>query len=77
MAITGKTVTRVPGIEKLSAAQLRALDAAANKLGIPVDWLATVISFETRDLLPGRDGEKRRLRDRNGSGRRVYAKQGV
>ena len=47
MAITGKTVTRVPGIEKLSAAQLRALDAAANKLGIPVDWLATVISFET------------------------------
>lgn len=47
MAITGKSVINVRGIERLSASQLRALDAAAAKLGIPVDWLATVISFET------------------------------
>lgn len=47
MAITGKSVINVRGIEKLNASQLRALDATAVKLGIPVDWLATVISFET------------------------------
>jgi hypothetical protein len=41
------TVLRVPGIEKVSKANLVALDKAAKKIGIPVDWLATVISFET------------------------------
>lgn len=40
-------VVPVPGVEKLSASQLAALKAAADRLGIPVDWLATVISFET------------------------------
>jgi len=41
------TVAKVPGIEKLSKAQLSSLYAAAKAIGIPVDWLATVISFET------------------------------
>jgi hypothetical protein len=41
------TVLRVPGIEKLSKGELTALYKAAEKIGIPVDWLATVISFET------------------------------
>lgn len=41
------TVLRVPGIEKLSKGNLSALYKAAEQIGIPVDWLATVISFET------------------------------
>lgn len=41
------TVVRVPGIEKLSKANLSALNAAAKAIGVPVDWLATVMSFET------------------------------
>jgi len=41
------TVLRVPGIEKLSKSNLAALYRAAKEIGIPVDWLATVISFET------------------------------
>lgn len=40
-------VIPVPGVERLSAGQLLALQRAADRLGIPVDWLATVISFET------------------------------
>lgn len=41
------TVLRVPGIEKVSKGNLVALNNAAKAIGIPVDWLATVISFET------------------------------
>lgn len=41
------SVARVPGVEKLDKADLTALAKAASTLGIPVDWLATVISFET------------------------------
>lgn len=41
------TVAKVPGIEKLTKGQLSALYAAAKAIGIPTDWLATVISFET------------------------------
>jgi hypothetical protein len=41
------TVASVPGITNLSASDLRALKAAADKIGIDVDWLATVISFES------------------------------
>lgn len=41
------SVARVPGIEKLSKAQLSALYATAKELKMPVDWLATVMSFET------------------------------
>lgn len=40
-------ILKVPGIERLTAAERTALVAAANKLGINPDWLATVISFET------------------------------
>ena len=40
-------ILKVPGIEKLTASERTALIAAANKLGINPDWLATVISFET------------------------------
>lgn len=40
-------ILKVPGIERLSASERSALVAAANKLGINPDWLATVISFET------------------------------
>lgn len=40
-------ILKVPGIEKLTAGERSALVAAANKLGINPDWLATVISFET------------------------------
>jgi hypothetical protein len=41
------TVIQVPGVEKLSAANLRALADAARVIGVPVDWLATIISFES------------------------------
>jgi hypothetical protein len=41
------TVAKVPGIDKLSKSDLKALEISANNIGIPVDWLATVISFET------------------------------
>ncbi len=41
------SVARVKGIEKLNKTNLAALARAAKDLGIPVDWLATVISFET------------------------------
>src|SRR5262245_60681313 len=40
-------ILKVPGIEKLTAGERTALVAAAIKLGINPDWLATVISFET------------------------------
>lgn len=40
-------ILKVPGIEKLTSNERTALVAAANKLGIHPDWLATVISFET------------------------------
>ncbi len=41
------TVARVKGIEKLNKTQLAALAATAKDLGMHVDWLAAVISFET------------------------------
>lgn len=41
------SVAAVKGIEKLSASDLKALKQSADAIGIPVDWLATVISFET------------------------------
>jgi hypothetical protein len=47
MAATKTTVVQVPGISKLSKADLSALNTAAKAIGVPVDWLATVISFET------------------------------
>jgi peptidoglycan hydrolase-like protein with peptidoglycan-binding domain len=42
-----KSVAKVRGIERLTVAELAELDAAAKAIGIPVDWLAAVISFET------------------------------
>jgi len=41
------SVAKVKGIERLSPAELGELAAAAAAIGIPVDWLAAVISFET------------------------------
>lgn len=41
------SLLKVPGVEKLSASDIYALNAAAAQLGIEPDWLATVISFET------------------------------
>lgn len=41
------SVLAVPGIERLSSADLRALEKAADAIGVPVDWLATIISFES------------------------------
>ena len=41
------TIANLPGISLLSGSDLRALTDTANKLSVPVDWLATVISFET------------------------------
>lgn len=41
------TVAKVPGVDKLTSGQLVALVNAASAIGVPVDWLATVISFET------------------------------
>lgn len=41
------SILKVPGIEKLNANDLFALNSAAFQLGIHPDWLATVISFET------------------------------
>jgi len=43
----GSSVIAVPGIENVSASNLRALKSAAEAIGIPVDFLATVVSFET------------------------------
>jgi hypothetical protein len=45
--VTGSSVARVKGIEKLDKTQLAALAATAKDLGMNVDWLAAVISFET------------------------------
>jgi len=42
-----ETVAKVAGIEKLTKGQLTALLATAKTIGVPIDWLATVISFET------------------------------
>ncbi len=41
------SLLKVPGVEKLSASDIYALNAAAAQLNIEPDWLATVISFET------------------------------
>ncbi len=41
------TVIAAPGIGKLSSGELRALAKAARKIGVPVDWLATIIAFES------------------------------
>lgn len=41
------SVVRVKGIEKLSKQELQALSAFADWMGVPVDWPATAISFET------------------------------
>lgn len=41
------SVARVKGIEKLSSKELAALYSAAKALGMHVDWLAAVMSFET------------------------------
>lgn len=41
------SVAKVKGIDRLSPAELGELAAAAAAIGIPVDWLAAVISFET------------------------------
>lgn len=45
--VAKNSVVRVPGIDKLSKTNLAALNAAAKTIGVPVDWLATVMSFET------------------------------
>lgn len=41
------TVASVKGIEKLNKFDLAALESTAKALGMDVDWLAAVISFET------------------------------
>lgn len=41
------SVIKVTGVDKLSGAQLRSLAKAAKEIGVPVDWLATIISFES------------------------------
>lgn len=41
------SVIGVPGVDGLSPAELRALEKAARRLGVDVDWLATIISFES------------------------------
>jgi peptidoglycan hydrolase-like protein with peptidoglycan-binding domain len=43
----GGSIANVRGIDKLSAAELSALVAAANWIGINPDWLASAISFES------------------------------
>lgn len=43
----GDSVVRVKGIETLSKPDLQALSAAASWIGVPTDWLATAISFES------------------------------
>jgi hypothetical protein len=40
-------IAPLPGVSQLTESQRDALARAADQLGIPVDWLATVISFET------------------------------
>jgi peptidoglycan hydrolase-like protein with peptidoglycan-binding domain len=47
--ITGRnaTVVQVPGIERLSANDLKAMYDAAQWIGVNVDWLATAMSFES------------------------------
>lgn len=42
-----QSVARVKGIEKLGKSDLAALNATAKQLGMNVDWLAAVMSFET------------------------------
>jgi len=44
---TRQQVAAVKGIEKLKPSELAELAAAAAAIGVPIDWLATVISFET------------------------------
>lgn len=46
-AMASLNVAKVPGVSKLTASQLAALADTATELGIPLDWLVTVISFET------------------------------
>ena len=41
------SVANVKGIEKLSQSDLETLDTAAKEIGVQIDWLATVISFES------------------------------
>jgi hypothetical protein len=41
------SVVAVPGVQSLSSGQLKALASAAKSIDVPVDWLATIISFET------------------------------
>jgi hypothetical protein len=41
------SIVNVPGVSSLSADQLRSLTAAAKAIGVPADWLATIISFES------------------------------
>lgn len=41
------TAINVPGVNRLSANQIEAVNDAAAELGIDPDWLFTVISFET------------------------------
>lgn len=43
----GSSVIAVPGVANLAGDELRALAAAAKSIGVPTDWLATIISFET------------------------------
>jgi hypothetical protein len=40
-------VAKVPGVSRLTPSQLAALADTATELDIPLDWLVTVISFET------------------------------
>ncbi len=47
MPTSKPSVARVKGVEKLTKTQLAGLAATAKDLGMNVDWLAAVISFET------------------------------
>lgn len=44
---SGASVASLRGIERLGPADLKALAATAQWLGVPVDWLAAPISFES------------------------------
>ncbi len=41
------TLLAAPGLDRLSRGDLRALSKAARRIGVPADWLATIISFES------------------------------
>lgn len=47
MSLTKRDVIGIPGVEKLSQADLRAIVSVADSLGIDADWLLAVEKFES------------------------------